>query len=108
MGFSSLLDDLLETGQRVRPEAVEIGAQGGKPSRVELIYAACSIGVVVDESRTLEHFEVLRHRGSADGQLTRQLPDCARSVRQAFDDRASGAVRHRHPGVIVLVSGHEP
>jgi hypothetical protein len=47
---------------------------------------------VDDETGVLEHLEVLRHGRPADRQVTRQLDDRARTLGDAFEDRAPRGV----------------
>ncbi len=45
----------------------------------------------------LQHLEVLRHRGTTDRQLVRQLTDRSWSLGQAFEDRPSRRIAERTP-----------
>jgi hypothetical protein len=100
----ALFDGRLEGRHGLIPEPVEVLAQGVDPVRVELVDAAVAGRPVDHEARVLEHLEVLRDRGPADRQLTRELADGRRTVRQPLEDRLScGVAKCRQAS---LVSGH--
>src|SRR5579863_3210906 len=56
----ALLDRGLEAGQGVVPEPVEIGPQRRDPIGVQAIDPPAAVPVARDQSRVLQHLEVLR------------------------------------------------
>src|SRR5215212_8334792 len=97
LGWSSdllvvLLDDLLVGRQRLVPEPVELSTERAHAIGIDPVDAAVARGPVHDESRVLEHLQVLRDRGSADWELARELADRLRAIRETLEEigRASG------------------
>src|SRR5258708_36411665 len=87
-----LLGCASECVERVRPELVEVLADGGEPLPVELVDAARSLGVIGYEARVLEHLEVLRDRWAADGERAGDVDHGERTAREAAEDGASHGV----------------
>jgi hypothetical protein len=83
-----LFDCRLECRQGSVPEPVEVLAQCRDAFGVELIDPAVADLSVNDQSRLLEHLEVLRDGGSAHWQLARQIHDGTGPIGEAFEDRA--------------------
>src|SRR5262245_3314313 len=100
-----LLDDRLEGRQRLVPKPVELGPQCGQPLGVDLVDALLAGPDVDDEAGVLQDLEVLRDRGPADRQITGQLADRARALRQPLEDRAPGRVGEHCPAAL-RVSHH--
>ena len=89
------VDAPLEGGERLRPEAVEIGAQRVERLGIERVHAARAGGAVGDQMRLLQHAKVLRNRGPADWQRAGNLADRKRAVDQARENRAPRRVAER-------------
>ncbi len=65
--------DRLERGERLRPEAVEIGTQRFKAGPVDRVDATSSFGAVEDKPGVLEYPQVLGDGRATDGKLVSQL-----------------------------------
>lgn len=89
------------------PEPVQIAPQHVEPSSVDGVNSARPLGTVGDEAGLLQDAEVLRDRGTADGQLPCELANGARVLDQALKDGAPRRVTKGVPGT-ALVSSHEP
>ena len=76
---------ILECGERVRPESLEIASEQGESSRIEFVYSPCAHRAVRDQARILEHTQVLRDRGPADGKPMSEHADRAGDGEQALD-----------------------
>ena len=85
---------------------VEIGAQRADTVGVELIDATGAHGLVDHQPGVLEHLQVLRDGGTADGKLAGELADGARAICEMLEDRAPGRVAECRPP-ISSVSLHE-
>jgi hypothetical protein len=94
-----LLDDLLESRQRLGPKAIQLIAHGSHSSRVRLIDPAVAVGPARDEPRVLEHLQVLRHGGPGDRELDRELAHRTRAIRDTLEDRAPRWIPQRSPSV---------
>jgi hypothetical protein len=99
------LRDGLERGERVIPEPVEISAQRFQAGRVDRVYATSSFRTVGDQTRILEHPQVLGDRGAADWKVVSQLAHGVWSDDEALEDGATGAIAQSVPRVS-FVSNH--
>ena len=70
------------------PEPLEIGAKRAEPSGIDLIDAAIAVGPVDDQSRILEHPQVLRDGGTAHRELAGELADRPWALGEALEDGA--------------------
>jgi hypothetical protein len=95
----------LESGEHVGPEPVEIRAQRFQAGRVDRVDATSSVRAVRDQTRILEHPEVLGDRGAADGKIASQLAHGARAGHEALENGATGAIAQGVPRVY-FVSYH--
>jgi hypothetical protein len=94
-----------EGGERLVPEAVEIGAQRSQALRVQLVQPPGAVRPVEDKARVLEHSEVLGDRGPADRQPASQLAHRLGAFREQLEEGAPGGVgQSREP---ISVSRHE-
>src|SRR5690606_34391759 len=90
---------VLEARERVVPEAVEPIAQLAEALGVDAIDARGAAGLVLDEARLLERFQMLRDRRPADRHAARNLADAARAFAQALEHgpaRGVGEDGQRH------------
>src|SRR6185503_20405277 len=100
--FRFLLDSLLEGGERVVPELLEVGAQRVDPGRVHRIESPVADRSIDDEVGALEHSQMLRDGGTADRKVARELADRHRAAQKPLDDGAPRGVAERvHLGVWV-------
>ena len=83
---------MLERGQGLIPEVIEVLAKGFERVGIEGVDAARAVGAIGHEPSVLEDAEMLRDRGTADGELARELPDGQRTLQQARQDRPARAV----------------
>lgn len=90
----------------VVPERVELPAHPVQARLIDAIDAASADSVIKDQAGVLENPQVLRHRGTGDGQRVRKLPHRARSNREAGEDRPPRPVTQGSPSVINRVSSH--
>jgi hypothetical protein len=74
------------------PEPVEIGAQRFQAGRVHCVDATSSFGAVGDQTRMLEHPQVLGHGGTANWKVASQLTHGAWPGHEALEDGATGAI----------------
>src|SRR4029453_5274469 len=86
---------LPERGQRPLPELVQVSPQNGEPRGIDLVEPSCAIPTIADEADVLEHLQVLRDGGPADGQLARQVTDRSRPVGEPIEDRLARRVPER-------------
>ena len=96
------------------------GAQGGVPlrhepalddvetARCEGVQIAGADRLVLDESGTLEHFEVLADRRPAHRKGVGESTDWPRAVAQHFDDLTSSRVAEGIEGNVRLVTHGQP
>jgi len=94
-----LFDGELVGRQGAIPELIEVGAQLAEAVAVDLVDAAVAGAAVDNETRVLEHLEVLGDRGPADGQPAGELADRARASGDALEDRAPGGIAKGGPAV---------
>src|SRR3954467_6560093 len=73
--------------ERLVPEGVEVGAQVGQCLRVHLVEAAGAALAVDHQPGVLQDLQVLRDRGTADGELAGELADRPGPRDEAFEDR---------------------
>jgi hypothetical protein len=71
------------------PEAVEIRSEIGESGQVDLVETARPDGAVADEMSILEHTQVLRDRGAADGKAGGEIAHRARPSAQAIKESAA-------------------
>src|SRR5262249_20167633 len=83
---AALLRPVLEGGKRLRPELIEVVAQGVEAGRVDPIEPAVSGGGVLHEPGVLEHAQVLRDRRPADREVPGQDADGERPLAQPRQD----------------------
>src|SRR5262245_36449806 len=63
--FAFSISRFLERGERFIPESIEPSAQCLNPPRVHRIEPPRTLGAIDNQSRRLEHFQVLGDRGTA-------------------------------------------
>lgn len=83
---------ILECSKRVRPESLEIASEQRESSRIQFVHSSCACRAVRDEPRILEHSQVLRDGGTADGKPMSEHADRARAGEQALDYRAASGI----------------
>jgi hypothetical protein len=71
------------------PEAVEIRTEIGESCEVDLVEAACSDGVVADETSVLQYTQVLRDCGAADGKTGGKIAHRAGALAQTVEESAA-------------------
>src|SRR5262245_42880236 len=95
----------LERSERIPPDLIQVRAERFDAGRIDLINPSGAVGGVEHEMRVLEDAQVLRHGGSAHGQVARQVADGAGTVQQPLENRTSRRVPEgRQLGVEYLVS----
>jgi hypothetical protein len=102
----SFLDGRLERRQRAAPESVEFDAQRRKRVWIDAVDATGTRRRVRNQPSILEHPKVMRHSRPTDRQLTRQLYDRTRAIRQQRNDRLPRWIAERYPR-ISSVNSHE-
>jgi hypothetical protein len=108
MTLLRLLDDVVVAGQRPIPIGVQLVAQRRHSRWVEPVDPSGTRHPIRDQTRVLEHLEVLGDGRSADGELLGKLADRTWPLGQDFDDAAPGGVSERPPrDVLISVSAHE-
>jgi hypothetical protein len=88
-------DKLDEAGARGAPDwVVEILSPSttSRPCRVDPVQAPGAVALVDDQAGVLEHAQVLRHGGPADGQMPGDVADGQGTVGDQLDDRSPGRV----------------
>jgi hypothetical protein len=101
----ALLCDALECRQRLCPEAVEIAAQSFEAVRVDRIDTTSSFRTIEDQTRSLQHPQMLGDGGAGDWKLTSQLTHGTRAFHESLEDGATGAITQSGPRVY-FVSYH--
>src|SRR3954454_1643371 len=87
-----VFDDLLKGRQRLVPEPLKLLTQRRQAGWVGLIDAPVPQRPVDHQARVLEHPQVLRDCGAADGQLAGQFADGPGTLSDAGEDLASRRV----------------
>src|SRR3954468_14856836 len=100
-----LLQGVLERLQGSVPEPVEVGAQGADAVRVQLVEPAGAVLAVGNETRLLQHLQVLGDSGPGDRQLVGDLPHRPWTLSQELEDGPPGRVA-QCGHAILLVSLH--
>jgi len=95
--WTALLCDALECRQRLCPEAVEIAAQSFEAVRVDRINTTSSFRPIEDQTRSLQHPQVLGDSGAGDWKLTSQLTHGTRPFHESLEDGATGAIAQSIP-----------
>ena len=67
-------------------------AHRANSSWVKPIDPLCTVSSLSDESRLLEHFQMLRHRRTAHRHLAGDLPHWTRLLCDALEDREPGRI----------------
>jgi len=89
------LGQLGHARERELPELVEPRARGREPARLEPIDVALPLALEPDQLGVFEDPQVLGHRGSAHGELGRDLADRAWPRFEQMQDRPSGLAPER-------------
>src|SRR5262245_5074396 len=86
---------LLERGERVSPEFLEVAAQAVDARGVQSVQPAVADRLIDHEMGVLEHTQVLRDGGAADGKRARELTNRDRAVEQTFENRPARGIAQR-------------
>src|SRR5207248_7070701 len=86
------LCDVLERPQRAIPEPIQIAAQLIEALWVHVVDPPGPDRRVIDEARVLQHLQVLRDGGPADGQVAGKLSDGLRPLGEPLEDRSPGGI----------------
>ncbi len=89
----------------MRPKSVEISAQRFQAGRVDSVDATSPFRAVGDQTRMLQHPQVLGDGGTADWKVASQLAHRAWAGHEALEDGATGAIAQGVPRVY-FVSYH--
>jgi hypothetical protein len=86
---------VLERGERTIPELIEPSTNRAQTLGIDLIDAARSGGLVLDQARRLEHREMLRDGRARHRQAVRDLADRARPGGQPLEYLPPGRIGER-------------
>ncbi len=82
----------LKGAHRLGPHLVEVGAQARNAFGIQLVKPACSGPGVGHQAGILQHAQMLRYGGAADGQSSRQFVHGNRSRRELLKDGHAGGI----------------
>ncbi len=67
-------------------------AQGGNAIGIQFVDAASAVAAISDQSRILEHAQMLRDRGAGDGDASGQIVDGAGMLADQGKDSQAGRI----------------
>ena len=94
-GVSFLVGRVLERGERIGPEALQVGPQRGEPFGVDAVEVPGAVLALRHETRSLQDAQVLGDGRPADGELGRDVDHGTRPVAQELEDRPPGWISQR-------------
>jgi hypothetical protein len=82
----------LESTERFFPDLIEVGSQQGDAFGIQLIDSASAGLAVADETRILQHFQMLRDGGTAYRHGSGKFVDGHRTACELLEDGHAGRV----------------